>query len=41
MEMLTLIYSITFYSAVIIIIIIITLVDLQSLIWALGCTGCV
>lgn len=40
MEMLTLIYSITFYSAVIIIIII-TLVDLQSLIWALGCTGCV
>lgn len=39
MEMLTLIYSITFYSAVIIIII--TLVDLQSLIWALGCTGCV
>lgn len=43
MEMLTLIYSITFYSAVIsiIIIIIITLVDLQSLIWELGCTGCV
>lgn len=37
MEILTLIYSISLYSAVIMI----TLVDLQSLIWAVRCTGCV